>query len=651
MCGIAGLVTKDGSPARREVLARMIAQIRHRGPDASGVEVRGPAGLAHARLSIIDLAGGVQPMSSTDGRLTLSFNGEIFNYIELREALIRQGRVFATHSDTEVVLQAYDAWGADCVKRFNGQWAFAVWDARDNKLFASRDRIGVRPLHYAETRTGLVFASEAKAIFAEGSLSPEIDPIGLDQIFTTWAPLAPTTVFKGVKELPPGCNLTYARGVLTIAPYWSLDYAPAEEHGTAEAWAEQLLDLLLDATRIRLRADVPVGAYLSGGLDSTVIASLVRKLGHAPLETFSVAFEDADFDESGFQAQAAAALGTRHHSVICGGPDIAEAFPSVIAAAERPILRTAPAPLWMLARKVRAENYKVVLTGEGADEMLGGYDIFKEAKVRRWWAKDLPSRLRPALLQRLYPYMPNLTAQPPAYLQAFFAVRPEDLADPCFSHRPRWDMTAKTKLFFSEAMKAELSGRDAAAEMAAALPAGYAHWDHFSRAQYLEAAHLLPGYILSSQGDRMAMAHGVEGRFPFLDARVMEFAAKIPPRLKMRVLNEKYLLKLASADLIPEAIRRRPKQPYRAPDASAFFDPATGKARADWIEALTDPSRLAQGGVFNPRTVSRLIDKARAGQISSSRDGMALTGVLSTQLLIDQFIHRTNLEAPHDHAA
>lgn len=651
MCGIAGLVTKDGSPARRDVLARMIAQVRHRGPDASGAETRGPAGLAHARLSIIDLAGGVQPMSSADGRLTLTFNGEIFNYLELREELIRAGRVFATRSDTEVVLQAYDAWGPDCVKRFNGQWAFAIWDARSETLFASRDRIGVRPFFHAETPAAFIFASEAKALFAHPGVGAQIDPVGLDQIFTTWAPLAPTTVFKGVKELPPGSNLIRSRGVNTITPYWSLNYAPTEEHGTAEAWAEQLLDLLLDATRIRLRADVPVGAYLSGGLDSTVIASLVRKLGHEPLETFSVAFEDAEFDESGFQAQAARALGTRHHSVICGGSDIAEVFPQVIWNTERPVLRTAPAPLWLLARKVRAENYKVVLTGEGADEMLGGYDIFKEAKVRRWWAKDISSRLRPALLQRLYPYMPNLAAQPPAYLQAFFAVRPEDLADPCFSHRPRWDMTARTKLFFSEGMKAELAGRDAAADMAAALPAAYAGWDSFSQAQYLESAHLLPGYILSSQGDRMAMAHGVEGRFPFLDARVMEFAAKIPPRLKMRVLNEKFLLKLASADLIPEAIRQRPKQPYRAPDASAFFNPADGKARADWIDALSDPTRLAKDGVFNPRAVGRLIDKARAGQISGARDGMALTGVLSTQLLIDQFTERSNFEASHDHAA
>ena len=379
MCGIAGVLTKNGSPPTRDLLGRMIRQLHHRGPDAYGVEIDGPAGLAHARLSIIDLEGGVQPMASADGRVLLSFNGEIFNYIELRESLIRHGRSFRTSSDTEVVLQAYEVWGEDCVTRFNGQWSFAIWDGRKDELFLSRDRIGVRPLFYAHADGDFLFASEIKSLLAHPGMSAQIDPRGIDQIFTTWAPTPPTTAFKGVLELPPGCSMRVARGEVSVWRYWSLEYTPDAEGRSAESYAEQLLDLLMDATRIRLRADVPVGAYLSGGLDSTVIASLVKRLGHERLETFSVAFSDAAFDESGFQAEAVAALGARHHEIRCSDNDIVDVFPDVVWHAERPMLRTAPAPLFLLSRLVRQQGYKVVLTGEGADEMLGGYDIFKEA--------------------------------------------------------------------------------------------------------------------------------------------------------------------------------------------------------------------------------------------------------------------------------
>jgi asparagine synthase (glutamine-hydrolysing) len=651
MCGIAGILTKDGSRPEPEVLRAMIGRLHHRGPDAAEAVVRGPAGLAHARLSIIDLAGGAQPMPSADGRLWLTFNGEIFNYLELRRELERKGRVFRTQSDTEVLLQLYEEHGPDCVSRLNGQWSFAIWDERKQELFLSRDRIGVRPLFHTRAGGAFIFGSEIKALLAHPAVSAEIDPRGLDQLFTLWAPLAPTTVFRGVSELPPGHSMLVRGGETKIWRYWSLDYTPGEVCGPPESLAEELLDLLLDATRIRLRADVPVGAYLSGGLDSTVIASLIRRLGHEPLETFSVAFDDADFDESGFQAEAVAALGTRHHQVKVGDGDIAEIFPEVVWHAERPMLRTAPAPLFVLSGLVRRNGYKVVLTGEGADEMLGGYDIFKEAKVRRFMARQPGSASRPKLLQRLYPYMPGLRSQPQAYLQAFFKARPQDLADPAFSHRPRWDMTAKTKLFFSDALKAELGAYDATEELVSQLPDAYTSWDPFCQAQYLESAYLLPGYILSSQGDRMGMGHSVEGRFPFLDVRVMEFAAKLPPKLKMRVLNEKYLLKMATGGLIPESIRQRPKQPYRAPDASSFFDAEHGGARAGWIDQVAGADRLARDGLFNPRAATKLIDKAKAGQIAGTRDGMALVGVLSTQLLADRFIHSNQGQIIHEQAA
>jgi asparagine synthase (glutamine-hydrolysing) len=267
--------------------------------------------------------------------------------------------------------------------------------------------------------------------------------------------------------------------------------------------------------------------------------------------------------------------------------------------------------------------------------MLGGYDIFKEVKIRAFWAGQPESRLRPLLLGRLYPYMPQLQSQPPAYLRAFFHIGREDTESPLFSHLPRWRLTSKLKRFFSEAVKAELSGCDAIASMDSLLPASYRAWSPFTRAQYLEARFLLPGYILSSQGDRVAMAHSVEGRFPFLDHRVAEFASRLPPRLKMNALKEKYLLKRIAARFVPLTVVNRPKQPYRAPDACSFF---RCSGENEYVEELLEPARIHSDGMFDPLAVQKLVDKARRGNLVSVADNMAVVGVLSTQLLLDQFI-------------
>jgi asparagine synthase (glutamine-hydrolysing) len=294
--------------------------------------------------------------------------------------------------------------------------------------------------------------------------------------------------------------------------------------------------------------------------------------------------------------------------------------------------------MYLLAQLVRREGFKVVLTGEGADETLGGYDIFKEAKVRRFWAARPQSDFRARVLERLYPYLPNLRSQSLAYRKAFFRVRPEDLADPLFSHLPRWELTARLKLFFSPAMQAELADHDACAECLALLPAAYARWHPFCQAQFLESAMLLPGYILSSQGDRMAMAHGVEGRYPFLDHRVVEFAAALPPRMKMRGLDEKHILKRAAAGLVPPAVLARTKQPYRAPDAKCFLSPTGGGNALEYVEELLSPQRIRDDGVFQPEAVQRLLQKVRRGLSIGVKDNMALVGILSTQLVIDRFL-------------
>ncbi len=638
MCGIVGVFHRDHTPVDPQTVRRMLRPIRHRGPDASGVYVDGPLGLGHVRLSIIDLLGGRQPMTNEDGSVWVTFNGEIFNYVELRDTLRRHGHRFATESDTEVILHGYEQFGDDCVRHFNGQWALAVWDRRRRQLLLSRDRLGIRPLFYTSTQGRFLFASEIKALLVHPDVRAEIDPRGLDQVFTYWSTLPPRTVFKRIEELPPGHNLVADAGGTRLQRYWQLDYDCPNGEVDADDCAEELLGLLTDAARLRLRSDVPVGAYLSGGLDSSVTTALVKQCSSADLRTFSVTFDDAEFDESGYQTQVIEALQTDHQQIRCTPQEIGRVFPEVIWHAERPVLRTAPAPLYLLSKLVHDEGYKVVLTGEGADEMLGGYDIFKEAKVRRFWAAQPDSALRAALLRRLYPYLPNVQAQSLAYRKAFFHARPEDLSDPLFSHIPRWSLTSRLKLFFSQDLRAEIDGQEEYADCRALLPEAYHRWHPFCQAQFLETATLMPGYILSSQGDRVAMAHSVEGRFPFLDHRVAEFAARLPPRLKMKALNEKYILKRAAGHLVPAAVAQRHKQPYRAPDAGSFVDTGTGRVRHEYVGDLLSPRRIRDDALFDPRAVEHLAKKVRSGRAIGIKDNMALVGILSTQLLVQQFV-------------
>ena len=638
MCGIAGIFNLDGAAVAPESLQGMIRMLAHRGPDDTGFHAENGVGLAHARLSIIDLAGGQQPMCNEDSSLWITFNGEIFNYLELREELLAKGHRFATRSDTEVILHLYEEKGEDCVQYLNGQWAFAIWDNQRRRLFLSRDRLGVRPLFYTLASKTFIFGSEIKAIFALPGVTREIDVHGLDEVFTYWCTIPPTTLFRNIHELPPGHSMAVDAGGVAVRPYWDNQFErpsgvvnPFQE----QAYAEQLLELLIDATQIRLRSDVPVGAYLSGGLDSTFTTALVKKFTNARLRTFSVTFDDPEFDESSFQTEAVRFLDTEHQEIRCSKNQIGEVFPDVIWHTEKPVLRTAPAPLYLLSRLVRNSGYKVIVTGEGSDEVLGGYDIFKENKIRRFWESRPDSKMRPVLLRRLYPYLQNLQNQPDAYRKAFFHINVDPNLQPFFSHIPRWQLTAKLKTFFSDAVRAEIAGEDGYSQVRARLPQSYSSWDSFCQAQYLETKYLLPGYILSSQGDRMAMAHSVEGRFPFLDYRVVEFASRLPVSLKMKVLNEKYLLKRCAAGLVPPSVAKRRKQPYRAPEGCSFLQPAA----REYVEELLSPEQIQRDGIFDGPTVGMLRDKFRKGAAIGIKDNMGLVGIVSTQLLLHQFIN------------
>jgi len=622
----------------------MKSALGHRGPDASGTYRDVECGLAHTRLAIIDLSGGVQPMHASTGDLVAVFNGEIFNYLELRDELRALGHEFRTQSDTEVAIEAFRAWGDDAFVRFNGQFAIALWQSRSRTLTLARDAFGVRPLYVCAHRDRVLFASEIKAIFAaDPEISRELDPVGLAETFTFWTVVAPRTAFGAIEELRPGHVRSYAPGGMRERCFWRPRFPPGGAPGSAtlaESTAA-LRDALQHATKLRLlRADVPVGCYVSGGLDSAVVAALAHRAHGRQLRTFSLRFSDAEYDEGEFQRVMVARLESDHHEIVVSRAEIAEVFPAVIRHAERPILRTAPAPMMLLSRSVRDAGLKVVLTGEGADEMLGGYDLFREARIRRFWAREPGSTRRPRLLERLYPYLARSPVAARAMARGFFG-RDLDRPDaPDFAHGPRWHAASALQRLFSSDLRAALADGDPIADLVATLPAEFATWDPLARDQYVEIRTLLSGYLLSAQGDRMAMASSVEGRFPFLDTNVVELACSLPADYKLRVLDEKHVLKRVAASLVPSTIVRRPKQPFRAPDALAF----TEADRPAWVDEVLERSAVIACGAFDPGAVDRLWAKCRAahGQLSNA-DNMALVGVLSTQLLHRELVCSTDL--------
>lgn len=646
MCGIAGsLVLREGlAPPALEDLAAMVGALRHRGPDEFGLYRDRRAGLGHARLSIIDLATGQQPLCNEDGTLWIVFNGEIFNYVELREELVARGHRFRTRSDTEVIVHAWEAFGARCFERFNGQFALALWDAAAETLVLARDRLGVRPLHLCEHEGRLWFASEVKAIFAGAPGFPRaFDPAGLAETFTFWTSVAPQGVFRGVSELEPGHVLTVSARGREDRAFWAPRYPVEPERGTPRSLGEAVertRDALQAAVRLRqLRADVPVGSYLSGGLDSSLIAAMGRRARDDRFLTFSIRFEDAEYDETHFQRQVAARIGSEHRDIVVRPGDIAEAFPQVVRHAERPLLRTAPAPLFLLSRLVREAGIKVVLTGEGADEMFAGYDLFREGRVRRFWARQPGSTLRPRLLERLYPWLARSPVASQAIAREFFGRGLERAAQPGFAHMTRWEPTAALQRLFAPDLRREAGRSDPVGRLLSSLPADFLRWSPLAQDQYLEVRTLLSGYLLSSQGDRMLMAHSVEGRFPFLDVDVVELANALPGEFKLHGLDEKHVLKRVAEGWVPASVVRRSKQPYRAPDASSFVAPDA----PPWVEEMLGERFVSDTGLFDARAVGRLRRKCREaheGGPFSNADNMALVGVLSTGLLYDQLVRR-----------
>ncbi|MFF2945450.1 asparagine synthase (glutamine-hydrolyzing) [Streptomyces niveus] len=622
------------------ITTSMLSLIRHRGPDEAGYYLDDGFALGAVRLAIVDLTSGAQPMADSTERHWICFNGELYNHVELRQELRALGRTFRTRSDTEVVLQAWVQWGHRCLTRFNGAFAFAIRDTLTGDLHLARDRYGKRPLFYVDRPGEFLFASEMKAFQAFPGFRFEFNPRELASIFSVWTPLPDRTPFKGIRQLPPGHVLTLRgeRRLLDAYDEFRLDVTPFTG-STAEA--EHLVhETLRRSVELRLRGDVEVGVYLSGGLDSSVVTRLAAELSTHELRTFSVAFEERDFDESGSQSEVAKYFGTRHTSIVISSADIVDNLPAAVRHAEVPAFRAAFVPMYLLSRQVRDSGVKTVLSGEGADEAFLGYSIFRETLLRASW-NELPEEERSDRIARLHPELAHFGPAHRSHLTGLFGNFATERLPGLFSHELRYQNGRFAARLFQDAS-------DPFADLVALVrdTSGYTALSPIQKAQWLEFRTLLTGYLLSTQGERMSLAHGVENRCPFLDPAVVRVAASVNPRFNDG-FEEKTILKRAFHGELPESVVARRKQPYRAPGSAVFKG-----HRPDYLELVLSRAEVAKIDGINPVFAERLVSKVMSTSVAevSTKEDQAFMLLLTTALLNQQFVanQEAYMGAPSD---
>jgi asparagine synthase (glutamine-hydrolysing) len=628
MCGITGIALSDPTcPVEQALLERMTNSLIHRGPDGVGYH-RGPGiGLGMRRLSIIDIETGNQPSANEDGTCWVICNGEIYNYLELRGRLEKAGHQFRSQSDTEVIIHLYEEYGEACLEHLRGMFAIAIWDGNRQQLLLARDRLGIKPLYYSyASGQRLVFGSEIKAILASGQINREVDAYSVKNLLLFGFVLSPGTMFPAVNRLAPGHYLVYRLGRLSTRQYWELNFPGSGEHDprTADEWSEQLREKLLEVVRIHLRSDVPVGAWLSAGLDSSTIVALMHQVCRRSLKTYSLGFSDnPDFDElhqkptlntfAGYQIS--------NQRVICD-KDHFDLYPKTLYHLEDPTTSGVHVLQMMLAAAA-SRDHKVVLTGEGADEVFGGYPWYRLDKLSRPFS-ILPLPLRRVLLL-LGPLIPRWSAWAS---QIFLAPREIAL-----------DRYARMIGVYSGAMVADLlspellDAANADNERAPPfrLPDAINDWPPFSRLQFIETKTRMVDLIVHGL-DRASMAHSVEARVPFLDHELVELCVRIPPSLKMKGLREKYILRQSMAKVLPREILQRKKRGLAAP-SSAWL---AGRL-PPFAEAMLSEESVREKGYFNASRVVALLQQHRSG---AADRGRLLMGILGVQLWDDMFVRQ-----------
>ncbi|HEX8560209.1 MAG TPA: asparagine synthase (glutamine-hydrolyzing) [Pyrinomonadaceae bacterium] len=600
MCGIAGFIEAEGvaGAGAADVLDRMCRIIEHRGPDDQGATVEGRAALGMRRLSIIDLAGGRQPMSGCDGRVSIVFNGEIYNYRELRRELEARGHRFRTDSDTEAIVHAYEDDGARCVERLRGMFAFAVWDARAQTLFVARDRVGKKPLYYTTTPGGaFVFGSELKSLLEHPGVGREVSPEAVDAYLTFGYVPDPLSIFKDVHKLPPGCRLTFAGGRVSVEQYWDFAFEP--DHARAEEdWLEELRAMLEEAVRVRLVADVPLGAFLSGGVDSSAVVGLMARASERPVKTFSIGFREDSYDELRFARVAARKFGAEHHEFVVT-PDICSEVDELAWHFDEPFADSSALPTYVVSKMAR-EYVTVVLSGDGGDELFAGYTRYAVER-RRSGADRLPGALRRGVMRPLGRSLPH-----GAWGRNFIhtlALDPLDRYLEAVSVFPRLDRAA----LYAADFRSALGAHDPAApfrEHAARVRTG----EPLDALLYLDSKTYLPGDILTKV-DRMSMAASLEARVPLLDHKLIELVGRVPASFKMRGLETKHIFKRAVRGLVPDEILDRPKQGFGVPVRQWINDELRERIRGTLLEP-----RTRQRGYTDARFVARLLEEHGRGR-------------------------------------
>lgn len=625
MCGLAGAVwSQDKSAIDDMTLRRMADAIRHRGPDGDGYFTGASTdgnlhtALAHRRLSIIDLAGGAQPLGNEDGRVQVVFNGEIYNYRELRETLRAAGHQFGTDSDTEVLVHAYEEYGDAFVTHLRGMFALAIWDARNGRCVLARDRLGQKPLFYRQDGDRLVFASELKSLLQIPDAPRQLNPQALDAYLLYQYVPSPLCILQGYHKLPPGCTLTFDGTSIDLQPYWIPPYAdvPARDAiDDAAEWSVILRETLTEAVRLRLRSDVPLGAFLSGGMDSTIIAGLMQQLSDRPVQTFSIGFPIAAFDEREYAREAAKHLGTEHHEFVVT-PDAIEQLPRLIWHYDEPFADSSAIPTMYLSQVTR-QQVTVALSGDGGDELFAGYDRYRAIALADR-VDRLPRLLRNAVTANVWQKLLG-----DAQLRSRRRRLKRFLNGAALPRRLRYRQwmsvfdDAQRQALYTPEFKSALGSADAGAFLDAAL-AACPQRDAITQVTCADVLTYLPGDILTKV-DIASMAVGLECRSPFLDHHVVELAARLPMDLKLRGRQGKWILQETFADLLPASIRTRRKMGFGVP-LDAWF---RGELKSLLMDILLAPQTL-QRGYFQPDAVRALVQQHLDGEADHSHRLWAL---------------------------
>lgn len=630
MCGIAGFISKYCTETNLENIGNCIS---HRGPDDTGYYFSEDVGLVSKRLSIIDLGNGKQPAWNEDETVIVIFNGEIFNYVQIREELLEKGHRIANNSDTAVLPHMYELYGTGMFERLSGQFGIAIYDSKCRKLVLARDRMGIIPLNYYYRNDEFFFGSEIKAILASGRVKRTLCSEAVFDVFTFWSPQHDRTVFQDIYSLLPGEYLEFQNKHIKKNKYFTLRFRETNKNIDFDRTAGDIEEMLCKAVQKRLMGDVKVSTYLSGGLDSSLITSIIASRYDSSVEAFSIGFEDEFLDESKYQKIVCDHLGIRQNAVLFKNSDIPNLIKETIWHTETPLLRAGPIPLFMLSELVNKNNVKVVLSGEGSDELFGGYDIFKEVKIRNLLRKHPDSAMKKQLFRKINQFVDTRFISAPAGGLNYFYMHgcADSLLD---SHYTRWRQFVFFERFFSDDikfLKKEMGYPYYRKSLEIESVQWIDEWTGIQRSQYLEIETFLSRYLLSSQGDRISMANSIEVRFPFLDDDLVEYCMSLNDRFKIKALDEKYILKKIAEKYLPQELLKRKKFPYRA-----SLD--VRKILSDqYINYLLSEEGLNKSDFFDSVKINGLIKSVMLKDTLSERETMLIMGVTTLQILCDIF--------------